>query len=356
MADQSTNTAANDNLLMTYFSRKLVKTLHENVALYQLAEKYPLPQGSGTSMVFHGWRKLAAPSSTLSESSANASVTLSSRRVTATIQSFGRDVKFTDLLELTSIISPAEGAMRELSQSAKLALDNVIQLAVFKNRLANVGQIGSVSTQFLSAWMSSTTSAFCANTSTASYNSISTHQFGLPAVFGTSASRLSAVGTTPSISARLGPIGIRKAVRRLQRLAVDPYGDGKYAGVTHPNSLATMYGNSDWKQWQVNYSGGPQATMYKNEAGLVHNVRLISSPNIPRFAVAAHSVNVTVIMGEGCIAVTELGGGIEMIIKRPGPTSTNDPYNLNNFVAYKLRAAAAVLNPSCGVNLFTSEV
>jgi hypothetical protein len=95
--------------------------------------------------------------------------------------------------------------------------------------------------------------------------------------------------------------------------------------------------------------------MYKNEAALVHNVRLIDSPNAPRYAVAAHSCNLTFISGDGALGVTELNGGIEMIIKRPGPQTTSEPFNLNSYVSYKLRAVAAALNPSAGVILITHE-
>ncbi len=337
---------------MVYFQRRLIKTLHENVAFYQLCEKYPLPLGSGTQMTFNGWQKIAAASATLAEASSNSAVSLSSRKVNVTINSYGRTVKLTELLELTSILPPVEGAMRELEHSARLTLDNVVQLAVFKNTLSQVVLSGSAKNGLLSSWMSSTASSFCANTGT---STIAT-QWGFPFVFAASVSRLSAVSATaPTISARLGPIGIRKAVVRLRRLSVEPFADGRYVGVSHPNALATMYSNSDWKQWQLNYAGGPQQTMYKNEAALVHNVRFIDSPNAPRYAATAHSVNLSFICGNGALGITELNGGIEMIIKRPGPQTTSEPFNLNSYVSYKLRSVAAVLNPSCGVVLASHE-
>lgn len=352
MADQNSSIVNNNNLLMVYFQRRLIKTLHENVAFYQLCEKYPLPLGAGNQMTFNGWRKIAAASSTLAEASSNSAVALSSRKVNVTVNSYGRAVKLTELLELTSILPPVEGAMRELEHSARLTLDNVVQLAVFQNQLARVGQNDSGKSLLLSAWMSSTASSFCANTGTNS----NAQQFGFPVVFAASTARLSSVSKTAvSISARLGPIGIRKAVVRLRRLAVEPFADGRYVGVAHPNALASMFSNSDWKAWQLNYAGGPQQTMYKNEAALVHNVRLIDSANVPRYAVAAHSVNLTFICGNGALGITELNGGIELIIKRPGPQTTSEPFNLNSYVAYKLRAVAAVLNPSCGVILASHE-
>src|SRR3990167_10875237 len=104
MADQNTSIVTGDNLLMVLFSRKAIKTLHEKALFYQVAEKFPLPAGSGNQMTFSGWRKIAAASSTLAEASSNAAVNLSSRRVNVTIASYGRHAKITDLAELTSII------------------------------------------------------------------------------------------------------------------------------------------------------------------------------------------------------------------------------------------------------------
>lgn len=357
MADQNTSIVNNDNLLMSYFERRAMKVLIDKVWFYQVAKMdgqvYPLPKGSGQQITFNGFRRLAAASTTLAEASSNSAASLSSRKVNVTVVSYGRHIKLTDLLEETSILNVNEGALKAIEDSAALTLDNALQRAVFKNVLAQVGQNADTKAKILSAWMSSTASSFCANTGT----SDKSNQFGLPVVFGASVLSNSAVSkTAPSISARLGPIGIRKAVKRLKRLNVDPMGDGRYVGIAHPNALATMQGNADWKQWQLNYSGGPQSTMYKHEVGEVHKVRLLESANCPRYAVAAHSVNLTPIFGSGCLAATELGGSIRFIIKRPGPQTVSEPYDLNSTVAFKVRVVGAILNPSAGAILLSHEL
>ena len=352
MADRQTSTVVDDNMLMIFLNRRLIKVLDETTAFYQLGEKYPLPMNSGTQMTFNGWRRIAAASSTLSEQSANSAVVLSSRLVNVTIASYGRSMKISDLSEKTLISSPVQGAMERLMQAAALTLDNVCQLAVIKNALTQVGKDGSRST-IMSLYMSTAASAFCANTGTKAAT-----QFGFPAVFGASVASLSAVSATaPSISARFGPIGLRKAVARLRRFDAPTYADGNYAGVIHPNAIATGLGNADLKAWFVNWDGGPQSSMWRGRVTTpLHGVRLVESTNIARYAVAAHSVNITPILSQGAFGVTELGGeGAEMIVKRSGPQDTSNPYNLFSTVAFKLRAVAAVLNPSAGVLLFTHE-
>ena len=360
MADQNTSIVNNDNLLMSYFERRALKTLQDKVWFYQIAsqsgEIRAIPSGSGQQITFNAWRRLAAASSFLAEASGNNAVSLSSRKVNVTVVSLGRTVKLTDLLRETSVLDVDEGALRRIEDSAALTIDNALQYAVFKGSGAvarlQVGQLADTKAKILSAWMSSTASSFCANTGTTS----NTLPFGLPVVFGTSAARLSAVSATaPSVSARLGPIGVRKAVARLERLNAEPMADGRFVGVIHPNAKATLLGNSDYKAWVQNYSDGPKETMYKNEATPVHNVRFIQSNNCPRFAVAAHSVNLTPIFGMGCLAAVELGGSVKYIITRPGSQSTNDPFWLNSYVAFKVRMIGAILDPSAGVILMTHE-
>jgi len=362
VADQDTSIVNNDNLLMSYFDRRALRVLHDKTWFYQVAQAggnvYPIPKGSGRQVTWNGFRKLAAASSLLAEASGNSAVSLSSRKVNVTIISMGRTIKLTDLLEETSIINVNEGALAEIENSAALTVDNILQYACFKGSgtdgIVQVGQLADTKAKILSALMSVRASSFCANTGTAETGRL---QWGLPVVFGqTSSVRLSAIDKdAPSISARLGPIGVRKAVARLKRLNVDPMADGKYMGIAHPNAVATMLGNPDFKLWHINYSEGPKETMYKHEVATVHQVRFLESVNCPRYAVAAHSVNLTPIFGAGCLGAVELGGAVKYIITRPGAQSTNDPFWLNSYVSFKVRMVGAILNPSCGVVLLTHE-
>lgn len=365
MGDAGTSIVTNDNLLASYFERRVLKTLVDDVFYYQAVQKsgmvFSIPQGEGVQATWNSFRRLAAASSFLAEASGNAAAALSSRKVNVTINSLGRAVKLTDLLEYTSTLNVNEGAMQAIEDSANLTIDNALQYAVFKGSGADarlqVGQMADTKTKILSALMSCRASSFCANTGNAEAGRL---QWGLPVVFAHSATsiafRLSAISkTAPSISARLGPIGIRKAVTRLKRLNVKPLANGKYLGIANPLATATMMGNSDWKDWQKNWSGGPQTTMYKHQVGEVHQVALVESNNQPRFAVAAHSCNITTILGEGCLGAAELDGSVKFIITRPGSQSTNDPFQLNSYVAFKVRMVGAVLNPSAGVHLITTE-
>jgi len=165
-----------------------------------------------------------------------------------------------------------------------------------------------------------------------------------------------------SISAKPGPIGVRKGVTRLKRLSVDPMPNGRYAGIAHPNWIAGLFSNSDYKQYVINYAEGPKESFFKaTPTTPIHGVEIAESANVPRYASSILSVTPLFICGQGALGVVELGGGglghgaAQMIIKRPGPNTVSEPYDLNSTVSYKLRTVAAVLNPSAGVILINTE-
>lgn len=350
MADVLSTTSTLDNLLPIYLERRMIARLVPVERFYQFGEKRPLPANQGVQMVFNGWKNLAAASSTLGEGVPNSLVALSSRKVSATIQSYGRGVKVTDLAQITTITDVVRDAVDILSTSSALTIDNACQLAVFKNVLAQVGTNADTKTKILSAWMSALASSFCADTGTSG----NSNQFGLPFVFGTTATRLSAVDkTAPTASARMSVYSIRKARNRLSRMDAIPMSDGLFVGIGHPNAMDVLARDPSWKDW--NQYQNSKETMYKGERGGVEQVRFVQSTNVPRYAVAAHSVNLTPIFGQQCFAVTELDGGLKMLVKNPGPQSTDNPFDQYSTIAYKVRIVAKVINPSSGVILATHE-
>src|SRR5260221_4892431 len=354
MADTLSTTTSLNNLLPIYLEKRMIGRLVPTERFYQFGKVHDLPQNMGVQMTFNGWTNLAAPSVTLGEGVPNSLAALSSRKVNVSISQYGRGVKVTDLASITTITDVVRDAVDILSTSAALAVDNVCQLAIFRNILSNVGTNGSVKTGILSALMSSLASSFCSNTGTQTGGTAA--QFGFPAVFGTAAARLSATSkTAPTASARASVYSVRKARNRLSRLDAIPWADGYFVAVAHPNMLDTLGRDSNWMTWNQ-YTKEGQQTMYKGERGRVEQVRFVGSTNAPRYAVAAHSVNITAILGQEAFGVTRLDVGIKMLVKNPGPHSTDNPFDQFSTIAYKLNAVAAVLNASAACILFTEEL
>lgn len=334
-----------DNLKSQYFVDQALITLYNETPLYDFAKKTPLPKGRGDTVYWNAWNRLAGASSTLTEGSYNTAVALSSRRVSATIAQYSRTVTLTDLAEYESILDPKDGANKQLRESAKETMEWILHTGIFKS-----AYYGSQSkTVLLSALMSSLPSAMCSKFGT---NNNSNKLFQFQAVFGISGRLSAASATAPTISAKMSLYAVRKATLALQKKNVMPMADGKFVGYAHPNALYIMKKDPSWLDW--NQYQNSKSTMYTNEVGDIWGVRWIMSNLCPRYAVTAHSVNVSFIFGQEAFGCTEAMGGIQFYVVTGADKS--DPVDTVTKVSYKITAAAAALNPSAGVILFTEEL
>lgn len=344
----TTTLALNDNLLSSLFVKQALMVLYNTAHLYNHGKKTPLRGGEGTTVYWNSFRKLSGASSAVaSEGTGQAAATLSSRRVSATVAQYSRGCSITDQSEYASVLDMIAGAKEVLGESAKETVEWVCQTGIFKATYYTQNQSKTV---ILSAMMSGLASSMCANTGT---NSNSNKQFAFPAVFGTSCGRLSAVSATaPTVSSRMGLRSTRKATLRLEQQNAKPFADGLWLGYCHTNAMHVLKNDPSWTDW--NKYENSKETMYKNYEGTVYGVRWMKSTLCPRYAVTAHSVNISFIFGQEAYGVTEFDGGIQVFIVRGA--SKSDPANMKTPVTYKLTMAAAALNPSAGVLLFTEEL
>lgn len=346
MADTNTTTSINDNLMQSWFSRKMLVRLEPQVKLAEFAQRDELPLRTGKTSTWNGWSSLGAASSTLGEGTANSLTALSSRRVTATIAGYGRGHKLTDLFEMTAIFDAVNGSMDVLSDSAAKTVERICQTGIYKSNYAS----NLSTTGILSALMSSNASAMCAVTGT---NNNSNRLFQFPAVFGTSTTRLSAVSkTAPTISAQVGVNLLRKITQKLRAQNARPFADGNFVGYTHPNALHGLRRDPTWVLF--NQYQNSKETFYRGETGMIEGIRFVTSTEAPRYAVTAHSVNMVFVFGQQAYGLTTLNGMVEMIIGR-GPDKS-DPFNQFTTVTYKVYGAAACLNPSAGRIGFGHEI
>lgn len=320
--------------------------LEPQVKLAEFAQRDELPLRTGTTATWNGWRTLGAASSTLAEGVANSLAALSSRRVTATIAGYGRGHKLTDLFQMTAIFDAVNGAMDVLSDSAAKTVERICQTGIYKSTYAN----NLSTTGILSVLMSSLASAMSLVTGT---NTNSNSLFQFPAVFAPSVGRLSASSkTAPSLSSQVSVNALRRVLQKLRLQNARPMADGLFVGYTHPNALHALRRDPTWINW--NQYTNSKETMYRGETGQVEGIRFVTSTEAPRYAVAAHSVNMVFVFGQQAYGLTTLNGQVEMLIAR-GPDK-NDPFNQFTDVAYKVYAAAACLNPSAGRILFAHEL
>lgn len=342
----NTTTTSLNNQLSQYWVDKALITLIHNTPLYDVAVKTPLPKGYGNIVYWNAWNRLAGASVVLSEGGSNTAVAASSRRVTATVAQYGRAVTITDLAEYMSVLDAQAGIQQRLRDSAKETMEFICHMGIFKATYA----VSQSTTGILSALMSSLASAQCANTGT---NTNSNRQFQFPVVYGTSCARLSAVNkAAPSISATASLYAVRKATRRIRALNALPFANGRFFGYAHTNFIHTLKRDPQIVNWNA-FGGTLKETMWIGQVGNTDGVDWVTSNLCPRYAVAAHSVNLTFISGQEAFGVTEALGGLEMYLIT-GADSGN-LYNTLSTISYKITAAAACLNPSAGVILATHE-
>ena len=346
MADTNTTTTTLNNLLLSWFSRKIIATLVPKTPLIEFAQRDELPLRTGTTAQFNGWTRILGASSTLSEGTANSLVALSSRKVTGTIAGYGRGVKLTDLTTMTTIFDSVNGAMERLADSAAETVERMCQMGIFK---ADINK-NQVSTTNISSYVSAVASAWCAVTGT--HNGDIQMQF--PVVFGASTTRVSAVsGTAPTVSAQLSVFSVRKTVTTLRNKFAKPFADGYFVGYAHPTALHSLMKDNTWKDW--NQYQNSKETMYKGEVGMaVNGVRFVQSALCPVYRVAARSVNLTFIFGQQAYGFTSLDGNVKMIVAR-GPDK-NDPFDQFVDVTYKIYGVALALNASAGRILVTTSI
>jgi N4-gp56 family major capsid protein len=342
-----TSSSINNNQLSGYWVDRALQTLINETVLYPHAMKTPLTGGKGLTVHWNSWNRLAGASSTLTQGGSNTPVALSSRTVTATIDQYGRGIQITDLAQYANVLNTREGAQQRLRDSAKETQEWILHTAIFKSTYYTQNQSSTI---ILSAMMSGLASSFCANTGT---NTNSNKQFQFPAVFGASVGRLSAVSkTAPSVSAKASLKAISKAVLRLKQKNAPRFADGYYIGYAHVNFFHILRRDPAFLEW--NKAQNAKETMYVGEVAQTEGVRWLESNLCPRYGVTAHSVNITFIFGQESFGITEALGGLEMyLIDTPDHTN---PYNTYADLTYKITAAAATLNPSAGVLLFTEEL
>ena len=354
MADTNTTTSGGvEATLATYLVRKAMPVLHARVGiLYDSANKVKLPKMAGATTVrWMAWSNFSPASVTLSEGAANSLVAASARSIEATLAQYGRGHKVTDLAIELSSLDAIEGIAAELTVSAAQTVDRVIQTGIFKNDLAANGSGTAV--KILSAWMSATVSAFHAGTSSTD----SDEPWGFPAVFGTTAARLSAVSKTAvSVSAQLSLYSIRKVVRELRNKNAMPYADGFFKAVFQSRAIQDLTKDPDYKNW-LQYSGSRVEHMIKAEPPPIEGVRIYVNNNLPYYRAAAHSCHLGFIWGQGAVGCTYLGpnSGYEIIIKTPNKYDSNNPFNQWTTMTYKITMAAVGLNVSCGRVLLVHE-
>lgn len=334
-----------------YVVKDLLETLHPQLHIYQFGKKEFVPLRSGKVAK---WRRpnIIGKGRILTESAAGTARGLSATTISAQMQLFGDHSIVTTLLEDISLFSIMNEFKDEYSYSMRETLDYMMQLQLLWKKTAL-----SATLQYSAAGAAMGTSNLLSAIGT-----LSASQFEAPIYavqwMDSRNHALSALDGGNS-GTPFTPQKIRDIVLKLKQKDVPTYDGQNYIGVMHPTTMTDIRSTSAWLDLHK-YTDAVQQ-IFKGEVGKMEGVRFVETTNMLNVTVtngatgaSAHGNGYyyfSLFFGKGFYGVSELKGkgAVDVIVKRSGPQSTNDPLDQINTLGYKGFACAKVLNNSAGM-------
>lgn len=287
--------------LKTFYSARLIDMAEAKLVHAQFGQKEVIPSGSGKSIEFRKYDSLPKALTPLTEGVTPSGSKMNVTTLTATLNQYGDYVALTDVLDVTGYDKNIIQATKLIASQAGRTLDSVVREVI--NAGTNVQYAdGSV------------------------------------------ASRSLLVGGAASGNNYLTVEAVRKAVRTLKAQNAEPFEDGYYVAIIHPNVTHDLMTDPDWEKWSV-YTEPEK--MYKNEVGRIAGVRFVETTEAKIFEGAGQSgrdVYSTLIIAQNAYGVTEITGlGLKHIVKQLGSGGTSDPLDQRSTVGWKAMQGAVIL-------------
>lgn len=298
---QVTNSSFGDGSLgqiTTYFDKKALDRIYQNLVFYALAEKKRLPKNAGQLYQFYRYDNIATSglTSAINEGTLTANQSqLSAQVITMTSNVYG------------SFVTLSRYAA-DTTRSGQLVEDAVDVLS---------DAISDVVDLLTKASLSSNSTAY----------------------YGTNLTSTTATITTADL---MTATTIKKAVRNLQAGKVRPFADGqKYPMVIHPNQWYDVQSDTTVGGWAATAQYSQPEKIWNGEVGAIGGTRLLLSQNLGTFTSAQITSTVTsvayesYIVGQGAMATVSLEDSpVQILVKKEGGSS--DPYSNIMTVAAKL--------------------
>lgn len=296
-----------------FYERALLMRLLPALHAYNDAQKYTLPENSGTTVNWRKFASLAIPTAPLTEGTTPDGSSLSVTAVTAEAKEYGDYVVISDILAKTGIDKAmTEGAIL-CGEQAALLVDTVVLDAMYAT--TNVMFAGGKAT-----------------------------------------------GTIAAADV-IKEDDIRKVVLKLKQKNARRFSDGFYHAIISPEqaySLMTAQGWIDAAKY------GSIRKLLKGELGELHGVRFMESTNIKKIGKAedgAHGGSTkidtadAIIYGADSYGVVDMENGAgkpHIITKDFGSSGTDDPLNQRASVGWKNYFVAKVLDDNAIIKLTTA--
>ena len=113
--------------MKTFYDKTLIELAGPNLVYDQLAQKRPIPEGSGKTIEFRKFNSLGKALKPITEGVTPTGSSLTVVPVTATVDQYGDYVELTDMLEMTSVDPIVVEATRQLADQAGRTIDTVVR-------------------------------------------------------------------------------------------------------------------------------------------------------------------------------------------------------------------------------------
>ena len=230
----STNNAGNSLTpeMKTYYDRALIRFATPKLVHAQFGQKKPIPKGSGKTIEFRKFSPLPKALNPLTEGVTPTGNELNVSTVESTVEQYGDYVTLSDMLTLSSVDSVISETQAVLGDQAGRTLDTIIREKI--NAGTNV-------------------------------------QYG-----NGKADRGLLVGgdSTASNNDYLDVATVKRAVATLKRNNANPFKDGCYVAIIHPDVANDLTNDPDWKAIKQNVDPDD---WYKGAIGKIHGVVFVES-------------------------------------------------------------------------------
>jgi N4-gp56 family major capsid protein len=311
-------------LMQVYFQKVALETLMANTVLYDQTDKVPLPANNGKTVVFHRYiaRSTTVSAYTLTEGGSGAFPTgnlLSATSVSATVVQYGDYVSVSDFLDMTAVSDVVKDAVQQMSMNAADIIDRkTFEVAYGTSSIpSGAGFLMSYANPGYSVGALSTVTSACT----------------------------------------MNVASIRGAIKDLKTLNAKPKSGGYFNMTVHPATASNLMGDSAWAaayQYTTpeNLRTGNIGRIFQTE---VYETSLVYNTT-SGVGTASGSAYFSVILGQGSLGATNLGGSnMQIIVKNPNQYATGDPLDQFSTIAWKIAFAPVIFNPSAGRILVTMD-
>lgn len=279
------------------------------------AQLRSVPMNSGSVVRFSRFSPLALITTSLSEGTNPAEVSMTSTQVSATIAEFGNVTNVGSLFSMTQIDTGLKEHVEVHGQNAGESIDRLIR-----------------------------------------------QELALGATVRIANSATKVLGTLLQTDIFSGA-EIRAAVRDLKNNKAQKFDNGYYRGIVGPDTAYDLFGNSEWLDAH-RYTTSD--AIERGVIGKLHGVEFVETNNqhkdvsagtsgSPVTAASAGVVSVysNFIFGKNAYGIINLGSisTPSVIVKNPGPNDTSNPLNMFSTVGWKMPFAVKTLNSNWIINV-----